>query len=143
MVLDFWIYFVKKLNCAGKVSRFSLLIESSEDNLLWFFWHNKIQTERVFSESNNLNTLNLNPSFALISIGVAYSIFFNGCRSSDGQAVSSKVCFIYILDSSKSKAKLLQLKLIHIFARAILLMKKLEIEKTNPTFIISVFKVEY
>jgi hypothetical protein len=42
-----------------------------------------------------------------------------------------------------SKAKLLQLKLIHIFARAILLMKKLEIEKTKPTFIISVLKVEY
>jgi hypothetical protein len=42
-----------------------------------------------------------------------------------------------------SKAKLLQLKLIHIFARAILLMKMLEIEKTKPTFIISVFKVEY
>ena len=41
------------------------------------------------------------------------------------------------------KAKLLQLKLIHIFARAILLMKKLEIEKTKPTFIISVLKVEY
>ena len=33
------------------------------------------------------------------------------------------------------KAKLLQLKLIHIFASAILLMKKLEIEKTKPTFI--------
>ena len=42
-----------------------------------------------------------------------------------------------------TKAKLLQLKLIHIFARAILLMKKLEIEKTKPTFIISVLKVEY
>ena len=43
----------------------------------------------------------------------------------------------------KTKAKLLQLKLIQIFARAILLMKKLEIEKTKPTFIISVLKVEY
>ena len=41
------------------------------------------------------------------------------------------------------KAKLLQLKLIQIFATDILLMKKLEIEKTKPTFIISVFKVEY
>ena len=41
------------------------------------------------------------------------------------------------------KAKLLQLKLVHIFARAILLMKTLEIEKTKPTFIISVLKVEY
>ena len=41
------------------------------------------------------------------------------------------------------KAKLLQLKLIHIFARAILLIKKLEIEKTKLTFIISVLKVEY
>ena len=31
--------------------------------------------------------------------------------------------------------------LIHLFARDILLMKKLEIEKTKPTFIISVLKV--
>ena len=42
-----------------------------------------------------------------------------------------------------NKAKLLQLKLIHVFARAILLMIKLEIEKTKFTFIISVLKVEY
>ena len=34
------------------------------------------------------------------------------------------------------KAKLLQLKLIHVFARAILFMKKLEIEKNKPTLII-------
>ena len=42
-----------------------------------------------------------------------------------------------------NKAKLLQLKLLQIFARDIFLMKKLEIEKTKPTFIISVLKVEY
>ena len=45
-----------------------------------------------------------------------------------------------------NKAELLQegiIFLIHLFARAILLMKKLEIEKTKPTFIISVLKVEY
>ena len=42
-----------------------------------------------------------------------------------------------------SKAKLLQLKLIQIFARDILLMEKWEIEKTKPTFIISVLNVEY
>ena len=41
------------------------------------------------------------------------------------------------------KAKLLQLKLIHIFARAILLMKKLEIEKTKPIFTTSFLKVKY
>ena len=41
------------------------------------------------------------------------------------------------------KAELLQLKLIHLFASELLLMKKLEIEKTKPTFIISVLKVEY
>ena len=33
--------------------------------------------------------------------------------------------------------------LIHIFARDILVEKKLEFEKTKPTFIISVLKVEY
>ena len=44
------------------------------------------------------------------------------------------------------KAELLRegvIFLIHLFARAILLMKKLEIKKTKPTFIISVLKVEY
>ena len=30
-------YFVKKFNCTGKVSRFSLLMESSEHNLLCLF----------------------------------------------------------------------------------------------------------
>ena len=33
--------------------------------------------------------------------------------------------------------------LIHLFARYVLVMKKLEIKKTKPTFIISVIKVEY
>ena len=42
-----------------------------------------------------------------------------------------------------SKDQSLQLKLSHIFARAILLMKKLEIEKTKPTSITSVLKDEY
>ena len=44
---------------------------------------------------------------------------------------------------SPAKAELLQLKLIHLFARELLLMKKLEIEQTKPTFIISVLKIEY
>ena len=45
-----------------------------------------------------------------------------------------------------SKAELLQegiFFLIHLFERAILVMKKWEIEKTKPTFIVSVLKVEY
>ena len=45
-----------------------------------------------------------------------------------------------------TKAELLQEGisfLIHLFARDVLVMKKLEIEKTKPTFIISVLKVEY
>ena len=41
-----------------------------------------------------------------------------------------------------TKAKLLLLKLLHLFARDVLVMKKLEIEKTKPTFIISVLKVD-
>ena len=44
------------------------------------------------------------------------------------------------------KAELLQegtFFLIHLFARVVLAMKKLEIEETKPTFIISVSKVEY
>ena len=43
----------------------------------------------------------------------------------------------------RTKAELLELKPIHLFARELFLMKKLEIEKTKPTFIISVSKVEY
>ena len=46
-------------------------------------------------------------------------------------------CLCYIC-----KAKLLQLKLIYIFARAILILKKLEIRKIKPTFNISDLKVE-
>ena len=45
----------------------------------------------------------------------------------------------------ETKAELLQegiLLLIHLFARDVLVMKKLEIEKTKPTVIISVLKVE-
>ena len=41
----------------------------------------------------------------------------------------------------QGKAKLLQLKLIRVFDRTISLMKKLEIQKTESTFIISVLKV--
>ena len=35
------------------------------------------------------------------------------------------------------------LKLLQLFARDVLAMKKLEIEKTKPTFIVSVLKVEF
>ena len=45
-----------------------------------------------------------------------------------------------------NKAKLLQegiFILIHLFASDILVMKKLEIEKTEPTLIISVFQLFY
>ena len=45
-----------------------------------------------------------------------------------------------------TKAELLQEGIfffIHLFARDVLVVKKLEIEKTKPTFIISVLNVEY
>ena len=42
----------------------------------------------------------------------------------------------------QTKAKLLLLKLLQLFARDVLVMKKLEIEKTKPSFIISVLKVD-
>ena len=41
-----------------------------------------------------------------------------------------------------TKAELLLLKLLQLFARDVLAMKKLEIEKTKPTLIISVLKVD-
>ena len=53
--------------------------------------------------------------------------------------------FVY-LERQRTKAELLQegiFFLIHLFSRDVLVMKKLEIEKTKPTFIISVLKVEY
>ena len=42
-----------------------------------------------------------------------------------------------------TKAKLLLLKLLQLFARDVLVMKKLEIEKTKPIFIVSVLKFAY
>ena len=48
--------------------------------------------------------------------------------------------------TSLNNAELLQediFFLIHLFARDVLVMKNLEIEKTKPTSIISVLKVEY
>ena len=51
-----------------------------------------------------------------------------------------------ILRVFEAKAKLLQggiFFIIHLFARDVLVMKKLEIEKTKPTFIISVLNIEY
>ena len=42
-----------------------------------------------------------------------------------------------------TKAELLLLKLIHLFASELLSMKKLEIEKTKHTFIITILRVEY
>ena len=45
-----------------------------------------------------------------------------------------------MINLQHAKAELLSLKLIHLFARELFLMKKLEIEKTKPPFIISVLK---
>ena len=43
-----------------------------------------------------------------------------------------------------TKAELLQLKVIHLFARATILMKNKEVKKkTKSTFIVSILKVEY
>ena len=52
----------------------------------------------------------------------------------------------FIVTKVFTKAELLQegiFFLIHLFARDILVVKKLEIEKTKPTFIVSVLKVKY
>ena len=50
------------------------------------------------------------------------------------------------LDDGPDKAELLQegiFFLIHLLDRHVLVMKKLEIKNTKPTFIMSVLKVEY
>ena len=62
---------------------------------------------------------------------------------STGNSVNSTILKAKKEESRPSKAELLQLKLIHLFARELLLIKKLQIEKTKPTFILSVLKVEY
>ena len=62
-------------------------------------------------------------------------------KRAKGAFIHDVRCVLGIFDPTK--AELLQLKLIHFFASELLLMKKLEIEKTKPTFIISVLKVEY
>ncbi len=49
-----------------------------------------------------------------------------------------------IKDSTKAKLQKEGIFfLVHLFARDVLVMKKLEIKKANPTFTISVLKVEY
>ena len=51
---------------------------------------------------------------------------------------------IFRISATCAKAELLQeciFFLIHLFARDVIVMKKLEIEKTKPTFIMSVLKV--
>ena len=42
-------------------------------------------------------------------------------------------CIIFQLKTCETKAELLLLKLIHLFAREVLLVKKLEIEETKTT----------
>ena len=52
---------------------------------------------------------------------------------------------LFVPKIASAQAELLQggiFFLIHLFARAVLVMKKLEIEKTQPIFIVSVLKVE-
>ena len=59
---------------------------------------------------------------------------------------SNNCLLLFCCFFSASKAELLQESiffLIHLFARAVLVKKKLEMEKTKPTFIVSVLKVEY
>ena len=65
-------------------------------------------------------------------------------NSTTGIAMLKKLGFSVIFCAAYlTKAELLLLKLIHLLARELFLMKKLEIEKTKPTLIISVLKVEY
>ena len=64
---------------------------------------------------------------------------------SASQQIFSSSYFVRAL-FAQVKAELLEegiFFLIHLFARDVSVMKKLEIEKTKSTFIISVLKVEY
>ena len=67
-------------------------------------------------------------------------IVFSSSATVYGECCNLKIFFF------STKAEYLQegiFFLIHLFATDVLVMKKLEIEKTKPTFIISVLKVEY
>ena len=88
---------------------------------------NEISTKASFLASNEAAVASESSKGGKFSENIILSFF---------QRLSNKI-------TVHTKADLLQLKLIHWFARELLLMKKLEIEKTKPTFIISVFKVEY
>ena len=71
------------------------------------------------------------------------NIIFEHNSSSDLSLQSAFKSHLYF--NILVKAELLQegiFFLIHLFARDVLVMKKLEIEKTKPTFIISVLKVD-
>ena len=81
---------------------------------------NNFQYQGIHNNSNKLKC------FAFIYVSASFCIF-----------LSSLFIPIY-----SSKAKLLLLKLLQLFARDVLAMKKFEIEKTKPTFIISVLKVD-
>ena len=79
-----------------------------------------------------------------------YKKFFNQCN------ILHNYCLVYLSKKCKEKVmksdhclkiKVLLLQesiffLIHLFARDVLVIKKLEIETTKPTFIISVLKVD-
>ena len=54
------------------------------------------------------------------------------------------VCvYIFCSDLKLNYYKKVFFFLVHLFARDVLVMKKVEIEKAKPIFIISVLKVEY
>ena len=80
----------------------------------------------------------LDVEVCLIEGGAMFNRFFKDAKRSSADIIL-KVMHSFL---NFPKAELLQLKFIHLFASQLLPMKKLEIEKTKPTFIISVLKVE-
>ena len=97
---------------------------------------NSIHIRRIWVTSNALfssPTINLFPTFCFLY--KTERLFYR--------------CMKFHFNSNEfneTKAELLQegiFFLIHLFARDVLVVKKLKIGKTKPTFIISVLKVEY
>ena len=134
----------QKVNIMG--SHVSQLID--EEKINWVRPH-----ELVYNPDLRKQQLLLLPKFAR-KLQLCYqtnrfssiSYFWLRARAHDPEKDFAFASLTREVKTSRSKAELLQegiFFLIHLFAKDVSVMKKLEIKKTKPTFIILFLKVEY
>jgi hypothetical protein len=104
-----------------------------------------------------LDSLNESLNFIVIFMKPMVFITFPNSKRLDQKLIYHEIDFLHAIYDYEiiffcgvmkvfNKAELLQEFIffrIHFFAREVLVMKKLEIKKSKPTFIVSVLKVEY